>query len=153
MDCLKICEKEEETVLGGTYTHSVDDKGRVIIPVKFKKELGLEFVITAGFDETLMIMSYQEWEKFLDRVFSNAPISQTRRLKRFFHGNMHEVSTDKQGRMQIPQQLREKIGVESEVVLVGNGEMVEIWTPERWEIEQGNLDSESIASSMDELMI
>lgn len=140
-------------MLGGTYTHSVDDKGRVIIPVKFKKELGLEFVITAGFDDTLMIMSMQEWEKFLEKVFSNAPISQTRRLRRFFHGNMHEVSTDKQGRMQIPQQLRERIGIEDEVVLVGGGEMIEIWTPERWEAEQKNLGSDSIASSMDELMI
>ena len=139
-------------MLGGTYTHNVDDKGRVIIPVKFKKELGLEFVITAGYDDTLMVMSQAEWEKFLAR-FDSAPPSKVRWIKRFFHGNMHEVSTDKQGRMQIPLQLREKIGIENEVVLVGNGDMVEIWTPERWETCQNMLDSDKIVESMDELII
>ncbi len=139
-------------MLGGTYNHSVDDKGRVVMPVKFKKELGLEFIITAGFDDTLMVMSFAQWEKFQAR-FANAPVSQVRWIKRFFLGNMHEVGTDKQGRMQIPQQLREKIGVENEVVLVGNGDMVEIWTPERWEASQKEFESENIVSSMDQLMI
>ena len=66
---------------------------------------------------------------------------------------MHEVSTDKQGRMQIPLQLRQKIGIESEVVLVGNGDMIEIWTPERWEASQNMLDSDSIVACMDELVL
>ena len=61
-------------MLGGTYNHTVDDKGRVVMPVKFKKELGLEFVITAGYDDTLMVMSQTEWEKFMAR-FDNAPPS------------------------------------------------------------------------------
>ncbi len=139
-------------MLGGTYNHNVDDKGRVIIPVKFKKELGLEFVITAGYDDTLMVMSNQEWEKFLSRFDSASP-SKIRWIKRFFLGNMHEVTTDKQGRMQIPQQLRQKIGIETEVVLVGNGDMVEIWTPERWEASQKMLDSDSIVACMDELVL
>ena len=139
-------------MLGGTYNHTVDDKGRVIIPVKFKKELGLEFIITAGYDDTLMVMSQTEWEKFLAR-FDSAPPSKIRWIKRFFLGNMHEVATDKQGRMQIPQQLRQKIGIETEVVLVGNGDMVEIWTPERWEASQNMLDSDSIVACMDELVL
>ncbi len=139
-------------MLGGTYNHTVDDKGRVIIPVKFKKDLGLEFVITAGYDNTLMLMSQTEWESFLKR-FESAPPSKVRWIKRFFLGNMHEVTTDKQGRMQIPQQLRQKIGIETDVVLVGNGDMVEIWTPERWEASQNMLDSDSIVSSMDELVL
>lgn len=139
-------------MLGGTYVHTVDDKGRVIIPVKFKRELGLEFVITAGYDDTLMLMSSEQWEKFMAR-FDSAPPSKIRWIKRFFLGNMHEVGTDKQGRMQIPQQLRQKIGIENEVVLVGNGEMAEIWTPERWEQAQRMLESDSIVSSMDELIM
>lgn len=139
-------------VLGGTYSHSVDDKGRVVMPVKFKKELGLDFIITAGYDDTLMVMSLAEWEKFKAR-FDNAPPSKVRWIKRYFIGNMFEATTDKQGRMQIPQQLREKIGVGTEVVLVGNGDMVEIWTPERWEASQNMLDCDSIASSMDELIV
>ena len=139
-------------MLGGTYNHTVDDKGRVVIPVKFKKELGLEFIITAGYDNTLMLMSQKEWERFIDR-FNNAPPSKVRKIKRFFWGNMFEVTTDKQGRMQIPVQLREKIGIESDVVLVGGGDMVEIWTPERWEAEQAELDCDAIADSMDELIL
>lgn len=139
-------------MLGGTYNHTVDDKGRVVMPVKFKKELGLEFVITAGYDDTLMVMSQTEWEKFMTR-FESAPPSKVRWIKRFFLGNMHDVTTDKQGRMQIPQQLRQKIGIENEVVLVGNGDMVEIWTPERWEASQNMLDSDSIVASMDDLII
>lgn len=139
-------------MLGGTYNHTVDDKGRVVIPVKFKKELGLEFIITAGYDNTLMLMSQKEWDKFIAR-FDNAPPSKVRKIKRFFWGNMAEVTTDKQGRMQIPLQLRDKIGIGTEVVLVGNGNTVEIWTPERWEAEQADLDCDIIARSMDELII
>lgn len=139
-------------MLGGTYNHTVDDKGRVVIPVKFKKELGLEFIITAGYDNTLMLMSQKEWDKFIARCES-APPSKVRKIKRFFWGNMAEVTTDKQGRMQIPLQLREKIEIGTEVVLVGNGNMVEIWTPERWEAEQADLDCDMIAASMDELII
>ncbi len=139
-------------MLGGTYTHNVDDKGRVVMPVKFKKELGLEFVITAGLDDTLMVMSQTEWEKYTQRL-ENAPPSKARWLNRFFFGNMHDVTTDKQGRMQIPQQLRQRIGIENEVVLVGNGNMVEIWTPERWEASQNMLDNDVIVASMDELII
>lgn len=138
-------------MLGGMFTHAVDDKGRVVIPAVFKKELGLEFIITAGYDNTLMIMSQAEWEKFLRR-FDNTPPSKIRWIKRYFLGNMHEVSTDKQGRMQIPQQLRQMIGVETEVVLVGNGEMAEIWTPERWEAAQSHLDSGTIVNAMDDLV-
>ena len=139
-------------MLGGTYNHTVDDKGRVIIPVKFKKELGLEFIITAGYDDTLMVMSNAQWEKFLSR-FDSAPPSKVRWIKRFFLGNMHEVTTDKQGRMQIPLQLRQKIGIETEAVLVGNGDIVEIWTPERWDASQKMLDSDSIVACMDELVL
>lgn len=139
-------------MLGGTYNHTVDDKGRVVMPVKFKKELGLEFIITAGYDDTLMVMSQTEWEKFTAR-FNNAPPSKVRWIKRHFLSNMYEVTTDKQGRMQIPLQLRQKINIEQEVVLVGNGEMVEIWTPERWEACQNMLESDAIVESMDELIV
>ena len=133
-------------MLGGTYNHTVDEKGRVVMPVKFKKELGLEFIITAGYDDTLMVMSQTEWEKFMAR-FNNAPPSKVRWI------NMFEVTTDKQGRMQIPLQLRQKINVENEVVLVGNGDMVEIWTPEKWDACQNMLESDVIALSMDELIV
>lgn len=139
-------------MLSGTFNHTVDDKGRVVMPVKFKKELGLDFVITAGYDDSLLIMSLDEWKKFTER-FNNAPPSKVRWIKRYFLGNLFEVSTDKQGRMQIPQQLREKINVQDSVVLVGTGDMVELWTPERWEACQNMLDSETIATSMDELII
>ena len=138
-------------MLGGTFSHNIDDKGRVVIPAKFKKELGLDFVITAGYDDTLMIMSQENFGKFLSR-FDNAPVAKSRWLKRLFLGSMHEVSTDKQGRMQIPQQLREKIGLDTEAVLVGNGDMIEIWTPERWEAAQSMLENDKIIASMDELM-
>ncbi len=139
-------------MLGGTYNHTVDDKGRVVIPAKFKRELGLEFIITAGYDKTLMIMSNAEWEKFMAR-FNSAPPSKVRDIKRFFVGNMSDATTDKQGRMQIPQLLRERLGIGDEVVLVGVGEMIEVWTPERWEARQPMLDCDTIAEAMDELIL
>ncbi len=144
--------REVNQVLGGTYNHTVDDKGRVVMPVKFKKELGLEFIITAGYDKTLIVMSNDEWKNFCNR-FNNAPPSKVRDIKRFFVGNMAEVTTDKQGRMQIPQRLRNKVGIEDEVVLVGVGDMVEIWTPENWEARQVDLDCDTIADTMDELIV
>lgn len=138
-------------MLNGTYTHSVDEKGRVVVPVKFKKELGLEFIITAGFDGSLMIMSKDEWKIFVAR-FDNLPVTKARRLRRYFIGNMQDASTDKQGRMQIPQQLRTDFGIEEEVVLVGSGNMVEVWPVDKWEQETNNLTSDAIIEEMDELV-
>ena len=140
-------------MLGGVCTHNVDDKGRVVIPIKFKQDLGINFIITGGFDKgSLMIMSYAEWDRFLARL-EEYPMIETRRLKRYFHGNKHDVSTDKQGRMQIPQQLREMIGVKDEVVIVGNGEMAEIWEPSMWEEEELNITNKEVIATMSALKI
>ena len=137
--------------LGGIREHSVDDKGRIVIPVSFKKYLGLEFVITAGYDNNLMMMSYSQWDKFV-KQFDKYPAVKVRRIKRYFMGNMSEVSIDKQNRMQIPQALRQKLGIEDSVVLVGNDDNAEIWTPEAWQAEsEGFMDSKQISDSLMEL--
>lgn len=136
--------------LGGIREHSVDDKGRIVIPVSFKKYLGLEFVITAGYDDNLMLMSYDEWDKFVDQ-FKKYPDVKVRWIKRYFLGNMSEVSIDKQNRMQIPQALRQKIGIEDNVVLVGNGENAEMWTPEAWEASKGMMEHKNVSESLLEL--
>ena len=113
-------------MLGGTYKHSIDEKGRMVVPAKYKTILGDVFVITAGIvDDTLMIMSMPEWDKFFAR-YSSLPLSKTQETRARFNGNQYDVSFDKQGRMQIPQQLRELINLGEEVVIVGKGEFAEI---------------------------
>lgn len=138
-------------MLSGTHKRAVDDKGRIILPAAYKEDLGFEFVITAGFENTLMIMAKPDFEKFLDSFKSSLP-SQIRQLRRFFVGNMHKASMDKQGRMQIPQPLRELIGVENEVYVVGNGDNAEIWTVDRWETECSTFSPDSISAAMDNLL-
>ena len=137
-------------MLSGTHKRSVDDKGRIILPVAFKEDLGFEFIITAGFEDTLMIMSKAEFDKFRESFERSSP-SQRRKLNRYFVGNMHKASMDKQGRMQIPQPLRERVGLGDEVYVVGNGDNAEIWTIERWETESLMLNSDSISAAMDDI--
>lgn len=137
-------------MLGGTHKRVVDDKGRIILPPVYKEDLGFEFIITAGFEDTLMIMSKPEFEKFVES-FKVLPPSQVRKLKRLFVGKMSKASMDKQGRMQIPQTLRDFIGLGDDVYVVGNGNYAEIWTLERWEAEESTYSSDSVSAAMDNI--
>lgn len=135
----------------GTQQNSVDPKGRVSIPVKYREALGETFCIVKGFDKCIDVYTMEEWEKFakkLERLSSTK--KDTRIFVRYIFGSAVDVEIDRQGRILLSQQLRKDAGIEKEVMVLGVGNKIEIWDKATWEVE--NLKSaeaiESIAESM-----
>ena len=118
----------------GEYNHTIDPKGRVIVPAKFRDTLGEHFVVTKGLDGCLFVYDEKEWTLFEEKL-KTLPITnkEARAFVRFFLAGAAEVETDKQGRILLPSVLREYAGLEKDVVLIGAGGRVEIWSKERWD--------------------
>lgn len=142
-------------MLAGEYRHSVDAKGRIIMPSKFREELGESFVVTKGFEGCLVAYSNEEWEKFVEKL-RTLPENQknVRRLLRILLSGASTVEMDKQGRLLLPQNLREAANITKEVTIIGVLNKVEIWDSEAWqrytEDEEG-LSLEDAAESIDML--
>ena len=136
----------------GEYNHTVDTKGRLIIPSKFRETLGDEFVVTKGLDGCLFVYDNTEWTSFEEKLKS-LPLTNkdARQFVRFFLAGAGSVEVDKQGRILIPSNLREFAGLEKDVVLVGVGSRIEIWSKTKWESEATIEDMDSIAEHMSEL--
>lgn len=118
----------------GEYYHSLDEKGRVIIPNNFRQILGESFYITRGFERCLNIYTLTDWNKFSEIISSFSPTDDLmRRLCRFWFSGSVQVNTDKLGRILIPSFLIEYAQLNREVVIIGAGKHVEIWAKERWE--------------------
>lgn len=118
----------------GTYKHNIDTKGRLIIPAKLRDSLGQSFVVTLGVDDCLYFYSNEEWERLSERLDSQSNSKEkVRIIKRFFRANASDVDMDTQGRVIIPQDLRDKVGITKEVVVVGAGEKAELWDRKVWD--------------------
>lgn len=121
----------------GTYQNNVDPKGRVSIPVKYRDALGERFFVTKGFDSCIDIYTVDEWEKFAEKLHKLSVTKRDMRdFVRFIFGNATEVELDKQGRILLPSMLRETVGIEKEVIVMGVGNKVEIWDKAKWEEHQ-----------------
>ncbi len=118
-------------MLMGSYQHNIDPKGRVIMPAKFREELGEVFYATKGTDESITVLSKKAWEELGEKICA-LPSAQTKDLKRFLFSSAAELIPDKQGRVLIPQLLRDYAHLEKDVVIIGTGSRVEIWDAERW---------------------
>jgi MraZ protein len=122
----------------GEYLHSLDKKGRIIMPARFRSELGEKyvesFVITRGFDNCLFVFPINEWKNFENKLKS-LPLTDanTRYIIRILYSNATEASLDKQGRMFIPSDLRSKVNIDKDVVITGYFNMIEIWGKEKWD--------------------
>lgn len=117
----------------GEYNHTVDPKGRLIVPSKFREQLGNEFVVTKGLDGCLFVYTNEEWHN-IEEKFRNIPMTSkdARKFSRFFFAGAAGVELDKQGRILLPPVLREYADLQKDVVLVGVLSRVEIWNKERW---------------------
>jgi len=150
----------------GEYNHSVDAKGRLIVPSKFREQLGNEFVVTKGLDGCLFVYSQEEWKR-IEESLREKPLTSkdARKFMRFFFAGAANCEVDKQGRILLPANLREYAGIDKEahlrefaglekdVVLVGVGSRVEIWSKERY-LENNDFDDmDEIAEHMAELGI
>lgn len=143
-------------MLLGEYRHNLDTKGRVSVPSKFRDDLGQSFVITKGLDNCLFVYSKAEWQNFEEKL-NTLPITnqEARSFKRFFFSGATECEVDKQGRVNIPQILREYAQLQKDVVIVGLSNRAEIWNNENWDKynETDSLDLSKIESQMSKLGI
>lgn len=136
----------------GEYNHTIDTKGRLIIPSKFREQLGDEFIVTKGLDGCLFVFSKNEWQIFEEKLRS-LPLMQksVRKFTRFFVAGATMCELDKQGRILLPQTLREFAGLEKDVVLSGNLNRIEIWSKENWTENNTYDDMDDIAEQMSDL--
>ncbi len=140
-------------MLMGKYQNSIDIKGRMIVPSKYREELGCRCVLTRGIDRCLYIYPMNQWDRFMEKL-SALPTTDpnARAFVRHFYANAVECDIDKQGRMGIPQELREYAKIEKELVTVGLLDKIEIWSKTEWSDaeEEADLSPSDIANKMAE---
>ena len=141
----------------GKYNNSIDSKSRVIVPAKFRDELEGRCIIAKSLDRCLTIYPLAQWEKFVEEKLEILPAGnpQARKLKRHFYSSAAECDVDKQGRLTIPQELKEYAGIEKELITVGSDKTIEVWSREHWEDEldpdTGELmNASKVAESMEQ---
>lgn len=136
----------------GEYNHTIDAKGRLIVPSKFREALGDEFVVTKGLDGCLFVYDNNEWTVFEEKLKS-LPLTnkEARQFVRFFLAGAASVEVDKQGRILVPSNLREFAKLSKDVVLVGVASRIEIWSKEIWESNAAFEDMDEIAEHMADL--
>lgn len=117
----------------GEYQHTLDSKGRVIIPSRLRDGLGDSFVITRGLDQCLFVYPSSEWVR-LEQKMKQLPFTKkdSRAFTRLFFSGAMEVEADKQGRVLIPQNLREYASIEKDVMFIGVSNRVEVWSEDAW---------------------
>ncbi|MBC1976130.1 division/cell wall cluster transcriptional repressor MraZ [Listeria booriae] len=118
----------------GEYQHNIDIKGRLIVPSKFREQLGDQFVITRGLDKCLFAYPLDEWKKVEEKI-QTLPLTKkdARSFTRFFFSGASECELDKQGRMNIPSNLTSYAALEKETVIVGVASRIEIWSKSEWD--------------------
>lgn len=136
----------------GEYNHTVDTKGRLIIPSKFREQLGEEFIVTKGLDGCLFVFPQDEWQAFEEKL-RTLPLTQkgARQFTRFFVAGATPCELDKQGRILLPATLREFAGLDKDVVLAGMLNRIEIWSKDRWTENNACGDMDDIAEQMTQL--
>ena len=117
----------------GEYHHSIDDKGRLIIPAKFRSELGDKFIITRGIENCLFAYPEKRWEEIVHKLES-LPFTKkdARNFTRFFLSGATVAEFDKQGRVNITSPLINYAGIEKECIVIGTGDRLEIWSEDAW---------------------
>ena len=135
----------------GEYEHSLDAKGRVIMPVKLRDDIGEKFIITKGLDGCLFAYSQNEWTNFEEKLKS-LPLTNknARDFVRFFLSGAVECEIDKQGRFLIPANLREYATLEKDAIIIGVGTRIEIWNKANWKqySSDENISADEIAENM-----
>ena len=143
-------------MLIGEYEHSLDAKGRLIMPAKIREDIGEKFIITKGLDGCLFGFSQNEWTNFEEKL-KTLPLTNknARDFVRFFLSGAIECEIDKQGRFLIASNLREYGALEKEAVIIGVGTRIEIWNKDKWKTynSEENISADEIAENMTMLAI
>lgn len=140
----------------GEYAHSVDEKGRMIVPARFRTELGANFVVTRGLDHCLFVYPAAEWQALSDKLKA-LPLTKgdARSFARFLFSGASECELDKQGRILLPTSLREYAYIDKDVMVIGVSSRVEIWAGAEWRkySAAAEADYEEIAENIVDLGI
>jgi MraZ protein len=134
------------TMLIGEYRHTIDDKNRLSLPSKFRKEMGKRVVVTPGLDSCLFIFTVNEWEKISSRLSvseSSMLQADNRGFNRYLLGRAVEVEVDAVGRMLLPERLRHRANLETSVVFVGVNDRVELWNEVAWDAYVKDIESKA----------
>jgi len=128
----------------GEYQHNLDEKARLAIPVKFRATLAKGAVVTRGLDRCLFVYTAAEWKKLAEKL-SQLPIAQanTRAFARLMLAGAMDATPDKQGRVVVPEYLREYAGIQKAVVVAGLYNRLEIWDEAAWKLYKANTERES----------
>jgi len=129
----------------GTYAPKLDEKGRVILPAKFRDELAGGMVVTRGQERCLYVFSQREFESIHDKM-RQAPVSskQSRDFMRLFLSGAHQETPDKQNRVTVPATLREYAGLDRDLTVIGAGNRAEIWDTEAWNTYYENTEADFV---------
>ena len=133
----------------GEFQHNIDSKGRMIFPVKLREDLGDKFVVFKGLDNCLWVYSMADWDAFEAKIAA-LPTAKARQLMRFYSSNV-VCEPDAQGRILIPQVLRDYAGLTKDITVAGMMNRAEIWDTEQWKKYNDSLNSEDIAGMMEAL--
>lgn len=139
----------------GEYRHNLDDKSRVSVPSKYREQLGIQFILTKGLDSCLFIYSSEEWAAF-EQKLKLLPLTNAnaRQFVRFFLAGAVECAPDKQGRILIPNHLKVYSEIQKDIVFIGMGNRIEIWSSAKWDIYNSEaFDVNAMAQQMEELGI
>lgn len=143
-------------MLIGEFHYNIDQKGRLMIPSKFRQRFGLEAIVTRGIDKCLFIFPKDEWEKVVEKLLK-LPLSQanSRAFTRLILAGAHQVEIDNQGRILIPENLRNYAEITKRVAIVGLYNRLEIWDERIWEEYKKESESQAqdIAEKLSELGI
>ncbi len=134
----------------GEFFPSLDEKGRVSMPVKHREELGEQFIVTKGLDGCLSAYSMERWTEMSEKIAA-LPQAKARDLKRFMFSSASLVNPDKQGRILLTASLREYSGITKDLAVIGASDHVELWDRETWIERNRRMDSNDMAVAMDEL--
>ena len=137
-------------MLMGRYDYTVDAKSRTNFPPKFKAEMGETLYITKWFDSCLVVYGEEEWAK-LDSKFDDKSVFKVKDITRMLYGNATDVTADKQGRILIPQYLKDHAGITKDIVIIGARSYAEIWDKSAYEEKQKQTDFEMMCQKLEDM--
>lgn len=138
-----------ENVFTGEFKHSVDPKNRMFFPASLRDELEGDIIITKGVDSCIAVYPMDAWDSFTEKL-NALPAIQARKVKRFIYSSSSKTKLDSQGRVLIPQTLKEYAGIDKNVYVVGVGDHAEIWDEDKW-LSENDMNSETLVDTLVEL--
>jgi MraZ protein len=133
----------------GEHSYTLDSKGRLTLPAKYRDDLAQGVVITRGLDHCLFVFQLEDWKRYTKILGEELPFTnkEARQFSRFFFAGAVDAVPDKQGRVLVPEYLREHADLDGEVMIIGVNNRLEVWKPERWQqsLSNASADVETIA--------